>query len=573
MAYTIGSEVFPRMVDLCTMRSVGLNQHDGRPGAQQRMDHAANTPRRYNTRLASMGKSNHETLLAAAQAERDRFQLLLDINNAVVTHLDLTRLLHATSDSLRKVVAHDAAAIALYDPQNNQLRLHTFDLQYTNQATEGTLLPLEGTPEGLAFRTQRPIVIPNLDLKEFPSSETKKAYDDGLRSGCIIPLLVHDRAVGTLVIASLRENAFTGQDAELLTHIARQIAIAVDNALAYREIAALKNKLASEKVYLEEEIKTEYNFEEIVGRSNALKHVLQQVEIVAATDSVVLIHGETGTGKELIARAIHNLSARRERTMVKLNCAAIPMGLLESELFGHEKGAFTGAVAPRVGRFELAHRGTLLLDEVGEIPLELQPKLLRVLQEQEFERLGSSRTIKTDVRLITATNCDLQQMVAEKKFRSDLYYRLNVFPVFVPPLRERVEDIPLLVSYFAQKHARRMKKTIEAIPTNMLEKLCQYSWPGNVRELENLIERAVILSSGPELHVTVPELSTGAASIPAEGTGQNAKLQDAERTHILRILNETNWIIGGPRGAASKLGLNRSTLRSKMIKLGISRPS
>jgi formate hydrogenlyase transcriptional activator len=528
---------------------------------------------RFPSATGAGADGKYDALLAAAEAERDRFQLLLDINNAVVTHLDLANLLHATSTSLRKVIAHDAAAIALYDPDNTQLRLHTFDLQYAGRAGEGALLPLEGTPEGLAFTSQRPIVIRNLNLKEFPSMETRKAYDDGLRSGCIIPLLVHDRALGTLVIASLRENAFTEQDADLLTHIAGQIAIAVENALAYREIAALKNKLASEKVYLEEEIKTEYNFEEIVGRSNALKHVLQQVEIVAATDSVVLIHGETGTGKELIARAIHNLSARRERTMVKLNCAAIPMGLLESELFGHEKGAFTGAVAPRVGRFELAHRGTLLLDEVGEIPLELQPKLLRVLQEQEFERLGSSRTIKTDVRLITATNCDLQQMVAEKKFRSDLYYRLNVFPVFVPPLRERVEDIPLLVSYFAQKHARRMKKTIEAIPTNMLEKLCQYSWPGNVRELENLIERAVILSSGPELQVTVPELSTGAASIPAEGTGQNSKLQDAERTHILRILNETNWIIGGPRGAASKLGLNRSTLRSKMIKLGISRPS
>jgi formate hydrogenlyase transcriptional activator len=523
-----------------------------------------------------------ETLLATAEAERDRYQLLLDINNAVVTRLDLASLLHATSDSLRKVIPHDSASISLYDPETGQLRLHTFDLQYTSDLEEGALFPLEGSPEGLAFTSRRTIVIRNLNLKEFPAPQIKHAYDDGLRSGCIIPLVAHDRALGTLDIASRSEDAFTGADAELLTHIAGQIAIAVENALAYREIAALKNKLASEKVYLEEEIKTEYNFEEIIGRSTALKHVLKQVETVAPTDSVVLIYGETGTGKELIARAIHHLSARRERTLVKLNCAAIPTGLLESELFGHEKGAFTGAIAQRVGRFELAHRGTLLLDEVGEIPLELQPKLLRVLQEQEFERLGSSRTIRTDVRLIAATNCNLRQMVDEKKFRADLYYRLNVFPVQIPPLRERVEDIPLLVSYFAQKHARRMNKRIETIPNDALQALCRYPWPGNVRELENLIERAVILSSGPELRVALPELSSQAAGIPAEAASHNMKLEDAdqylrldeaERAHILRALRDTNWIIGGRRGAASKLGLNRSTLRSKMMKLGITRPS
>jgi formate hydrogenlyase transcriptional activator len=296
-----------------------------------------------------MSDGKYETLLAAAESERDRYQLLLDVNNAVVTHLDLGSLLRATSDSLRKVIAHDAAAIALYDPDTRQLRLHTFDLQYKGRAEEGAFVPLDGSPEGLAFTSRRPVVIRNLDLKEFPSAETKHAYDDGLRSGCIIPLLAHDRALGTLVIASLRENAFAEQDAELLTHIARQIAIAVENALAYREIAALKNKLASEKVYLEEEIKTEYNFEEIIGRTAALKHVLKEVETVAPIDSVVLIHGETGTGKELIARAIHNLSARRERTLVKLNCAAIPTGLLESELFGHEKGAFTPVSGRRRG--------------------------------------------------------------------------------------------------------------------------------------------------------------------------------------------------------------------------------
>ncbi len=523
----------------------------------------------------------YKALLATAEAERDRYQLLLDINNAVVTRLDLGSLLHATSDSLRKVIPHDSASIALYDPESGQLRLHRFDLQYASDLEEGALFSLEGSPEGLAFTSRRPVVIGNLNLEEFPAPQIKHAYDDGLRSACIIPLVVRDRALGTLDIASRSEHAFTDGDAELLTHIAGQIAIAVENALAYREIAALKNKLASEKVYLEEEIKTDYNFEEIIGRSIALKQVLKQVETVAPTDSVVLIYGETGTGKELIARAIHHLSARRERTMVKLNCAAIPTGLLESELFGHEKGAFTGAIAQRVGRFELAHKGTLLLDEVGEIPLELQPKLLRVLQEQEFERLGSSRTIRTDVRLITATNCDLRQMVAEKRFRSDLYYRLNIFPVFVPALRERAEDIPLLVKYFAQKHARRMNKWIETIPNDALQALCHYPWPGNVRELENLIERAVILSPGPELQVALPELLPHADVIPAEAAGQSVnlehaetmRLEDAERAHILRALRDTNWIVGGPRGAASKLGLNRSTLRSKMIKLGINRPS
>lgn len=523
----------------------------------------------------------YETLLAAAEAERDRYQLLLDINNAVVTRLDLGSLLHATSDSLRKVIPHDSASISLYVPESGQLRLHSFDLQYASDLEEGALFPLEGSPEGLAFTSRRPVVIRNIDLKEFPAPQVKHAYDDGLRSACIIPLVAHDRALGTLDIASRSENAFTETDAELLTHIADQIGIAVENALAYREIAVLKNKLASEKVYLEEEIKTEYNFEEIIGRSTALRHVLKQVETVAPTDSPVLICGETGTGKELIARAIHNLSTRRERTLVKLNCAAIPTGLLESELFGHEKGAFTGAIAQRIGRFELAHKGTLLLDEIGEIPLELQPKLLRVLQEQEFERLGSSRTIKSDVRLIAATNCDLRQMVAEKKFRADLYYRLNVFPIQVPPLHERAEDIPLLVNYFAQKHARRMNKRIETIPNDALQALRRYAWPGNVRELENLIERAVILSPGRELQVALPELASQAVAVPAEADGQDVnvehaetmRLEDAERSHILRALRDTNWIIGGSRGAASKLGLNRSTLRSKMIKLGITRPS
>jgi formate hydrogenlyase transcriptional activator len=368
-------------------------------------------------------------------------------------------------------------------------------------------------------------------------------------------------------LARYGEDTFSPQDIELLREVAKQVAIAVENAQAYRELTELKDKLAKEKLYLEEEVRTEYSFAEIVGHSDTLKRTLKAVETVAPTDSVVLILGETGTGKELIARAIHNLSGRRERTLVKLNCAAIPSGLLESELFGHEKGAFTGAVERRIGRFEIAHKGTLFLDEVGDIPLDLQPKLLRVLQEQEFERLGSTRTQKVDVRLIAATNADLEQLVADKKYRSDLYYRLNVFPITIPPLRERPEDIPALTRFFTQKYARRLKKRIEAIPAEVMTALTNYRWPGNVRELEHFIERAVVLTQGADLEVSLSELKSTAPAI----TVNIATLEDAERGHILRALDETNWIIGGPNGAAARLGMKRTTLQSKMQKLGISR--
>jgi formate hydrogenlyase transcriptional activator len=375
--------------------------------------------------------------------------------------------------------------------------------------------------------------------------------------------------LGTLSVVSFREGAFTEDDAELLSQIGAQIAIAVENSMAYREISLLKDKLAKEKLYLEEEIQTEYNFEEIVGDSQALKRVLKEVQTVAATDSTVLILGETGSGKELVARALHNLSPRRERTFVKLNCAAIPTGLLESELFGHEKGAFTGAIATKIGRFELADRGTIFLDEVGEIPLELQVKLLRVLQEQEFERLGSTRTIHVNVRVIAATNRDLGQMVEEQKFRSDLFYRLKVFPITVPPLRDRPEDIPLLVRHFAQKFAQRMKKPIETVSSEAMKALQSYPWPGNVRELENFIERAVILSENSVLHVPLAELKPLHVG---DGTPSTATLEAAERAHILRILKETRWVIGGSSGAAAKLGMKRTTLQSKMQKLNIARP-
>jgi formate hydrogenlyase transcriptional activator len=349
--------------------------------------------------------------------------------------------------------------------------------------------------------------------------------------------------------------------------VAGQVAIAVENALAFQEIGELKNKLAQEKLYLEDEIRSELNFEEIVGESPSLRAVLKQVETVAPTDSAVLIQGETGTGKELIARAIHNLSPRREHTFVKVNCAAIPAGLLESELFGHERGAFTGAIAQRIGRFELAHRGTIFLDEVGDIPLELQPKLLRVLQEQEFERLGSARTIRVDVRLVAATNRDLEEMVAARTFRSDLFYRLRVFPLVMPPLRERQEDIPMLVRYFVQKYARRMNRAVETIPSETLDLLVRYSWPGNIREMENLIERAVIVSPGAVLRVPLSELKP-----PMEpAAGNLLTLEAAEREHILKALEATNWVLAGPRGAATMLGLKRTTLQSRMQKLGLAR--
>jgi len=375
--------------------------------------------------------------------------------------------------------------------------------------------------------------------------------------------------LGALNVASLRDGAFSSKDAGLLEQVASQVGIAVENALAFRQIEELKNKLAEEKLYLEDEIRTELNFEEIIGESPTLKAILKQVETVAPTNSTVLIQGETGTGKELIARAIHNLSVRRERTFVKVNCAAIPTGLLESELFGHERGAFTGAIAQKIGRFELAHQGTLFLDEVGDIPLELQPKLLRVLQEQEFERLGSTRTVQVDVRLVAATNRDLAQEVADRHFRSDLYYRLNVFPVTVPALRDRREDIPTLVRYFAQKYARHMNKRIETVPAGTMDALVRYHWPGNVRELENLIERAAIVSPGPVLEVPLGELRPAAQ---AQGQGI-ATLEAAEREHILRALEATHWVLGGPQGAAARLGLKRTTLQSRMQKLGISRPS
>ena len=513
---------------------------------------------------------NAELYLKQLAEQRDQLQLLLEVNNALVSNLDLRELLSAIAACLRRVMHHEYTGLALYDPTVQQLRLQALDFpQGKGLLQEEMLVPLHDTPAGDVFTTRNPMILGQEDAARYAAEITQRFSDEGLKSGCILPLVTANRTLGTLSLASLRAGAFTQQDLNLLTQVANQIAIAVENALAFREIAELKNELAEEKLYLEEEIRMEHNFEEIVGDSTALKRVLSEAATVAPTDSTVLILGETGTGKEVIARAIHNLSQRRERTFVKVNCAAIPTGLLESELFGHERGAFTGAITQKVGRFELAHRGTLFLDEVGDIPLELQPKLLRVLQEKEFERLGGTRTMHVDVRLVAATNRDLARMVDGRQFRNDLYYRLNVFPIRMPALREHAEDIPLLVGHFVQKYARRMDRRIETIPTEDMETLLRYHWPGNVRELENLIERAVILSPGPTLRLPLAELKPAAAITkdPAVVT-----LEAAEREHIMRALRECRWVIGGPSGAATRLGMKRTTLQSRMAKLGISRP-
>jgi formate hydrogenlyase transcriptional activator len=504
--------------------------------------------------------------------ERDRQRLLLDVNNAVVTHLDLDALFAAVSACLRKVIQHDGSSLLLCDEATGEWRIHVLDFSTNESFIErGRTEEVTWSPCCSAIETGKPATFRERDLREKAdiSEITRRLLESGVKSFCSVPLMSHNRAIGALNVGRKQDDGFASEDVELLRQVAQQVSIAVENALAYREIAELKDKLAKEKVYLEEEIQTEYNFEEIVGESRALKQVLKQVQTVAATDSTVLVLGETGSGKELVARALHNLSARRARTFVKLNCAAIPTGLLESELFGHEKGAFTGAIATKIGRFELADGGTLFLDEVGEIPLEIQVKLLRVLQEQEFERLGSTRTIRVNVRVIAATNRDLDRMMEEQKYRSDLYYRLKVFPITVPPLRERPEDIALLVRHFAHKFGTRMKKRIQTVPAQAMQAMQAYPWPGNVRELENFIERAVILSSGTDLAVPLSELK--APTLPSSNSPVGT-LEEAEREHILKALRDTKWVLGGSDGAAAKLGMKRTTLHSKMKKLGINRP-
>lgn len=515
---------------------------------------------------------NFETSRAYQQQlarERDRLRVLLEINNALVSTLDVRQLFQMIARSLRRVLHHEYTSLALLDKKTNRLRVRALDFSGGQGLIhEEMSVPIEKSPAGHAFSARLPQRYSRTDLERFDSDITRRLIAEGMRVECCIPLITREQALGTLNVASFRDSAFPQEDQDLLTQVAAQVAIAVENALAFQEIAELKNKLTEEKLYLEDEIRTEHNFEEIVGESPALKALLYQLQTVAPTDSTVLILGETGTGKELIARALHNLSTRRDRTFVKINCAAIPTGLLESELFGHERGAFTGAIAQKLGRFELADKGTLFLDEVADIPPELQPKLLRVLQEQEFERLGSTRTRRVDVRLVAATNRDLGRMVENGQFRSDLFYRLNVFPLSVPPLRERPEDVATLVRYFAQRYARRLNRHIETVSAESIAALERYHWPGNIRELENLIERAVILSPSPVLHIPLSELKSNPNG-PAAGL---PTLAEAEKDHIMRALEESKWVLGGPKGAAAMLGMKRTTLQSRMQKLGISRP-
>ncbi len=496
--------------------------------------------------------------------------LLLEITNILLSNLDIGKLLVAVTASLNQVTRHDYASLALYDPNAQKLRLHPLNSPAgLDVNAEDDLITLDGTPAGLCFSSRQPVLVEHLNDGRFTKHARQLLGKAGIKSGCWLPLISHGRPLGVLGVGSVKDEGLARADLNLLSQVANQIALAIDNAEAFSQISGLNERLEEEKRYLEDEIRTEYNFEGLVGESPVLKRALKQVETVAPTGATVLISGETGTGKELIARAIHQLSERRNRTFVKLNCAAIPSGLLESELFGHEKGAFTGAISQKIGRLELAHRGTLFLDEVGDIPLELQPKLLRALQEKEFERLGSTRTIPVDVRLIAATNRDLAKMVKDSQFRSDLYYRLKVFPVHLAPLRERTGDISLLIRHFVDKHARRMKRKIETIPPEAMKALVKWHWPGNVRELENFIERAVILSPGPVLRVPISELTSAEDS--EEPVTGGSTLADAEREHILHALREANGVIAGPNGAAERLGLKRTTLNAKMRKLGINR--
>jgi formate hydrogenlyase transcriptional activator len=518
----------------------------------------------------------------------DRLQLLLNLTTKITSSLDLREVLRAIASNIREVIHADAVTVGLPDTASEKFRVFAVDFPHGKGVIkEELLLPLTSEAKR-AMDTLKPIVFDPRERDEHPPEPYDVAAAEGLKAVCSIPLVDRGRALGLLSILRTTETPFAPEDVDFLSRASGQIAIAIENALAYREISELRDKLAQEKLYLEEEFRSEMGFEQIIGNSTALKHVLQQVETVAPSDSTVLLLGETGTGKELIARAIHDRSRRKQRTLVKLNCAAIPTGLLESELFGHERGAFTGAISQKTGRLELADQGTLFLDEVGDIPIEIQPKLLRALQEREFERLGSTHTRKVNVRLVAATNRDLEEMIADKEFRSDLYYRLNVFPIRIPPLRERKDDIPLLVSHFVQKFAKEMQKPIEAISAAVMKGLRTWDWPGNIRELENFIERAVLLTRGKSLEAPLGELRKSntegfvhtdlheVKQVAGEKTDSRSdkgsvadEYERKQRDQIIRALTACKGRVGGADGAAARLGTNRTTLLSRMKKFGI----
>jgi formate hydrogenlyase transcriptional activator len=523
-----------------------------------------------------------------AQHQNDQLQLLLDLTNRITSNLELRDLLRAIAANIREVIRADGVDVALPDAVSGKFRVFAIDFPHGKGVIKEELLVTPSAAVKKALDTLKPVVVDMRERNELTSEASDMLAAEGIKTFCNIPLANRGRALGILSILRTTEAPFSQEDINFLSRASGQIAIAIENALAYHEISQLKDKLAQEKLYLEEEIRSEMNFENIIGNSLALKHVLELVETVATSDSTVLLLGETGTGKELIARAIHDRSRRKDRTFVKLNCAAIPTGLLESELFGHEKGAFTGAITQKIGRMELADQGTLFLDEVGDIPIEIQPKLLRALQEREFERLGSIHTRRVNIRLVAATNRDLEKMIADREFRSDLYYRLHVFPIRIPPLRERKEDIPQLVSYFVQKFAKQMQKKIEAISPAVMKGLMAWEWPGNIRELENFIERAVIVTRGRSLNAPLGELrKTNTLELPRahdrkleqvaeERTDSQSdqisvadEYERRQRDEIIRALTACRGRVGGADGAAASLGMNRTTFLSRMKKFGI----
>jgi formate hydrogenlyase transcriptional activator len=513
-------------------------------------------------------EASWHSLQSELELKSARLQLLLDITNSKVAHVELNDLLRDATLGAWRLMQSDFAILSLLDSQSGRLQVNASEfaddtmLDAEAVSSFGEILAAHVLSTGKPWTGVSADLVGGIDL-----NDDLKWAAVGFKSGCcILPLVIRDRVTGILALGKREKIAYTQDEIDFLTQVAGQMAIAVESSLVLSELRKLKDNFNEERVCLEDEIGSEPNFELIVGRSPALRSVLRQVEVVAPTDSGVLIQGETGTGKELIAQAIHNLSERRDRPFIKLNCAAIPSGLLESELFGHEKGAFTGAIMRKAGRFEVADKGTLFLDEVGDIPLEVQPKLLRVLQEHEFERLGSSRTQQVDVRVIAATHRDLKQMVEDREFRSDLFYRLHVFPLPVPPLRDRREDIPILVRHYVDKYARQMNRRIETIPSQAMEAFTSYTWPGNVRELQNFIERAVILSPGSSLRPPLAELKQ--ATIQSRSSNLST-LEEVEREHVLRAIRESNWIIGGPNGAAARLGMKRTTLAYRIRKLNI----
>jgi formate hydrogenlyase transcriptional activator len=508
----------------------------------------------------------YQNLLAR---ERDRLRLLLEVNNNVISHLELGALFQAVSSALRDCFHHEYTGLWLFEEGSSRLRCVGMDFPNTRGFLE-KIQSTDLTPVEVAeIRARQPRLITPGNIAQLPAQIASHVLAEHLRSGVTIPLVTGSKELGVLTLASTDESLFHQDELGFLVQVGNQVALAVENALAYEKVAESRNQLNTEKTYLEDEIRYDHNVEDIIGKSRALRETLSKAEVVAETDATVLLTGETGTGKELVARMIHKLSSRRDYTFVKLNCAAVPSGLIESELFGHERGAFTGAVATKAGRFELAHRGSIFLDEVGDIALDLQPKLLRVLQEKEFERLGSTRTQKVDARMIAATNRDLAQMVASGDFREDLYYRLAVFPIHLPPLRERKEDIPLLVEYFVARFARRMKKRIREIPTSALQAMTEWKWPGNIRELQNFIERAVILTTGECLEVPMEELTPPRAQRASAAKSRSLSLREVEREAIVEALRKTNGRVSGPQGAAALLGLKRTTLQYRMRLLGI----